>query len=1085
MNKIFKILALTVCILSGYTSFAQSAQTVSGTVKDSEGLPVIGAAVMVEGQKSAGVITDIDGNYTIKIPSSAGSNAVLTVSCLSYETQTKPINNKSVVDFILRDDSEQLDEVVVVGYGSLRRSDLTGSVTSVKIDDNDAGRASSLDQLIKGKAAGVSVINNSAGPDSGVSIRVRGTTSLNGTNEPLYVVDGVIMSTPPTVSMFSQGLGNSGNDEDVNAMMGINPQDIASMEILKDASATAIYGAAGANGVVLITTKTANRDKPVVRFNAGVDVSTQYKRIEVLSYEEYLEYIKVQYMGYHKVGSIEEMTEDNWKGLYGHLYSDPIAMTGMKYDAVDWQDYCLRNAVSQRYYFSVSGRPKTLSYTFSLGYNDKQGIVKQTNAEQYTMRLNVTKQLFKNLTIGTKTNLAYISSSMTQGLAVGALDGASSMMRSMIVSRPYMRRDNLLDDDIDDDEASLGALRSTPARWLADYESLRKEYRITPHLFADWKILPWLEFKTSIGGDFRLRERTRWKGHTINSGTEGSIASVTSQDSYRWNWDNTLNVDKEFGKHRINATIGMTTGRSQYNSSLSEGWNIVEHKAKYNSLNSSPNTRIAYNESAVSEQSYFGRALYNYGDRYLLTATVRIDGSSKFSRENRYSVFPSFAAAWRISEEPWLKDVEWLSMLKLRAGWGRVGNSAVSSYQIYSTYGVAKYPDHTVGNASENVIGVNPTNIANPTLKWETTEQWNVGLDLGLWNGRLSFTADLYDKFTFDLLQAKQISLSSGFSSMWVNDGSIRNRGLELGIDATPISIGDFEWNISGQISFNRNTIVNLGATGGGGDIYLSPDDKEPTKSIYYAGANIGSSNHINDYANIFIQGQPVGLFYGYKTEGIVKEGEEGLPLSDGGAVRAPGTIQYRDMNGNGYLDPLDKTIIGDPNPDFIYGFSTSFTWKNLSISASFNGSYGNELLNANLAQETDTRAQSNPRNVWNIRRDAFFDAWTPENQDALYPAIGTGELQEVRNMTDRRVEDASFLRLSNLSVSYRLPIPKNKVVNNISVGVSGSNLYVWTKYSGWDPEVSSHGNSMTKVGVDIGSYPSARTYSFDLKFTF
>ena len=1084
MNRLFKILALTVCVLSGYLSYAQSALTVSGTVKDSEGLPIPGAAVMVEGLKSSGTVTDIDGNYTIKIPASASAKAVLNVSCLSYETQTKSVNGKAIIDFILRDDNEQLDEVVVVGYGSLRRSDLTGSVTSVKIDDDDAGRASSLDQLLKGKAAGVSVISNSAGPDSGVSIRVRGTTSLNGTNEPLYVVDGVIMSNPSSVSMFSQGLGNK-NEEDVNAMMGINPQDIASMEILKDASATAIYGAAGANGVVLITTKSANRDKPVVRFNAGVDVSTRYKKIDMLSYDEYLEYIKAQYMCYNKIASVDDMTEANWNSLYGHLYTDPIAMTGMKYDPVDWQDFCLRNAISQRYYFSVSGRPKSLSYTFSLGYNDKQGIVKQTNAEQYTMRLNVTKQLFKNFTVGTKTNLAYISSSMTQGLAVGALDGASSMMVSMLNSRPYMRRDNLLDDDVDDDEASLGALRSTPARWFADYESLRKEYRITPHLFADWKILPWLEFKTSIGGDFRLRERTRWKGHTINSGTEGSISAVSTQDSYRWNWDNTLNVNKEFGKHRINATIGTTTGRYQNTSSLTEGWNIVEHKAKYEALNTAPNTRISYGESAVSEQSYFGRALYNYADRYLITATVRVDGSSKFSKANRYSVFPSFAAAWRISEEPWLKDVEWISMLKLRAGWGRVGNSAVSSYQIFSTYGTATYPDHTVGNTAEKVIGLNPTNIANSNLKWETTEQWNVGLDLGLWDGRFSLTADLYDKFTYDLLQAKQISMSSGFSSMWVNDGSIRNRGLELGIDATPISIGDFEWNLSGQISFNRNTIVDLGASGGGGPIYLSPDATETTQCVYYTGDNVGSSNHINEYANIFIQGQPVGLFYGYKTEGIVKEGETGIPLTDGGDPRQPGTIKYRDMNGNGYVDPLDKTVIGDPNPDFIYGFSTSFTWKDLSFSASFNGSYGNDLLNANLAQQTDTRVQGTPRNAWNIRREAFFDAWTPENQDTFYPAVGTGDLAEVRFMTDRRVEDASFLRLSNVSITYRLPIPKNKVVNNISVGVSGSNLYVWTKYSGWDPEVSSHGNSMTKVGIDIGSYPGARTYSFDLKFTF
>lgn len=1079
MNKIFKILALTVCVLSGYISYAQSSLTVSGTVQDAVGEPIIGAAVMVEGHGSLGTVTDIDGKYTIKIPASAGERAVLNVSCLSYETQRRQIGNKSVINFTLDDDSEHLDEVVVVGYGAMRRSDLTGSVTSVKINDEEAGKATSLDELLKGKAAGVSVVSSNASPDAAVSIRVRGTTSLNGSNEPLYVVDGVIMSSPASVNMFS-ATGASGTDEDVNAMMGINPQDIESMEILKDASATAIYGAAGANGVVLITTKTANRDRPTINFNAGVDIANRYKKIDMLSFDEWKDYVVA--LG-NDFEHIYKKYPDDYEdaSLAGGFILDESGEKIMKVSPVDWQDYLMQTSVGQRYYMSISGRPESLSYNFSIGYNKKDGIIKETGAEQYTIRLNATKQLFKNLSVGTKTNLAYISSCMTQGMSTTTLDGGASMMRSMLLTRPYMQAS--LQDEIDDITSDSNDIGATPARWLQDFKSLRKEFRITPHVFVEWKITDWLEFKSSFGGDYRLLERTKWKGHTINRAASGSVASVSNQDTYRWNWDNTLNFNYEIKKHRINATLGMTTGRSKSAVDLIEGWNIKEHKAQYNSINTAENTRQAYTESAISEHSYFARALYNYDDRYLITATYRIDGSSKFSKANRYSTFPSVALAWRFSEEPWLENVEWLSMGKLRLGWGQVGNSGVSAYQIYSTFGSVSYPEHTVSNEAGYIVGLVPTNISNPGLKWETTRQWNAGLDLGFFDGRIALTVDLYDKFTYDLLQKKSISSASGFSSMWVNDGSIRNRGLEISLDVTPVAIGDFEWNLAGQISFNRNSIVSLGNSGGGGEIYLSPDNKQMCN--YYYGADVGTSNYMKAPANIFIEGHPIGLFYGYKTNGIVQEGSTGIPLIAEGEARAPGSINYVDTDGNGYLNPEDRVIIGDPNPDFIFGFSTSFTWKDLTLSASFDGSYGNDIVNANLAQESDVRKLSSGSIQGNVRREYFKNAWTAENPSNVYPALNSFNLDEIRLFTDRFLEDASFLRVSNVSLSYRIPLPKNKVVRNMSVGVSGRNLYVFTKYSGWDPEVNSYGNSMERIGIDSGSYPTARTYSFDLKFTF
>ena len=1047
------ILYTLTLILAFPTSVA--AQTViTGFVKDTKDIPVIGAAVMVDGMQAAGSVTDIDGKYALTIPASAGSDPVLTVSCLSYLTQKVRVGGRTVIDIVLKEDSQQLEEVVVVGYGAMRRSDLTGSVTSVKLDEDEAAQASTVDQMLQGKAAGVSVMNNGGAPDGGVSVRVRGVTSLSGSNEPLYVIDGVIMTPAASPVMFTQGTDNTGSDEEVNSMMGINPQDIASMEILKDASATAIYGSAGANGVVLITTKQAGRDKPVVKVNIGLDLAAPVKYIDMLSFDEYQEYLKAQGGNY-----LSQLYEDN-------DVSGKLAVQG-----VNWQKYMMRPVLNQRYYLSVSGRPKTMNYSFSAGYNKRNGIIRNTGNEQFTLRMNVTKTFFKDFTLGTKTNVAYIDSEMTQGASSTRLNASSSLMRSMMISKPYMRLDGQEETDLDD-------LVATPYKWVSEFRNTRKEYRITPHLFAEWKILRWLEFKSSVGGDFRLSRREKWKGPSVNSGPEGAIGAVSDISTYSWNWDNTLNFNTKIRRHRISGTLGVTTGRTGTVMNVSEGWNISEHKLQIENINSAVNTRFAYNETYVSTNSYFARLLYNYDDRYLLTATCRVDGSSKFSRQNRYSVFPSFAFAWRITEERWF-NADRISSMKLRLGWGQVGNSGVAAYQIYSTYSPGPYADHTPDNRAEYVMGLIPDNIANPSLKWETTRQVNVGFDIGFWDGRLALSADLYDKNTFDLLQRKKIPGTTGYQTMWVNDGSISNRGVELTVEAAPVVTEDWEWNISGNISFNRNRLTDIALDAGAGSIYLAPG--RLTDTNYYLGNNIGTGDYFNAPANIFIQGQPAGLFYGYMTCGILQEGQT-LPkgVVTAKAPAQPGMICYRDLDGNGTLDLEDRTVIGDPNPDFTYGFSTTLKWKRFYFMLSCNGSYGNDIVNANLLQESDIS-----RITGNVRRDVFYDSWTPERLGAKYPAIGKMTSDEVKYMSDRIVEDGSYLRIANVSLSYRIPLPKNKVVRNMSVGASVKNAYVFTGYSGWDPDVNSYGSDMSRLGVDCGSYPTARTFCFDLKFTF
>lgn len=1040
-------------------SYAQT--VVSGTVKDSRGEAVIGAVVMVDGTTNAAV-TDAAGGWKLQVN---GSSVKLTASCLGYRNESVTTEVRSTIDFILQEDNEQLTEVVVVGYGAMRRSDLTGSVTSVKIDEDTAAKSSSLDQMLQGRAAGVQVISSSAAPDAGVNIRVRGMTSLTGSSEPLYVVDGVIM-TSVDGSMLSYGTDNSGADEATNGLMGINPQDIASIEILKDASATAIYGSEGANGVILITTKMGVKEKPTVRFSAGVDLVTLHKRMDVLSFDEYVSYL-------------ESNTLNNGsKTILKRIYENPATHEGLLVTPIDWQDYSFQPSLRQRWYFSVSGRPKTLNYSFSMGLNNSNGIVRSTGVKNYTIRLNVDKTFNKKVKVGAKVNFSYIDSRSMQGASSSRQLASTSMMRSILVSKPYLKGAGTeADEDEDEDwENADENFKSTPNNWIADAYNLRQEYRVTPNFFLEWKLLPWLTYKISAGGDYHFSEKTKWKGASINRTTGGATASIAEGEALRWNLDNMLMFKKNWGDHNLSGTIGLTTDNRFSKTQNILGYNIAQYDLKADNISSAPNAMFSYNETKVNTISYLLRAIYNYKDRYVLTSTFRVDGSCKFQGKNVYSSFPSFAAAWRINQEPWFHS-RTISTAKLRLGWGQVGNSAVSSYQTFVTYGNTQYASHSESSESGYAVAIFPKNIANPELKWETTEQWNAGLDLGLWRGRLALSVDAYDKYTFDLLNQKSIPITSGFSTTWVNQGIIRNRGLEFSLDAVPVKTKKLEWAVNGNISFNRNRIVNIGTDSVGKEVFLSPDD--PREVNYYLGSNIGNGRYLNCPGNIFIEGQPIGLFYGYATDGIVRDGQTGASFSAGNTL-GPGYIKYVDCNADGYIDTDDRCVIGDPNPDFTFGFGTTLSWGNLSLSLAFNGSYGNDVLNSNLNQLWDTGYDSMP----NILRKAYYEAWTPERQDSRFPALGCYSQSDSQVINDTLIEDGSYLRLANVSLSYRIPF-KKFVVKSINTGISVQNCFVWTRYSGWDPEVNSFGSDMTRIGIDSGSYPASRTFCFDLKFIF
>ena len=1049
MKKFIAIIAFVTMCLAGY---AQKV-TVTGTVKDSKGEPVMGAVVMLEGNTSTGVMTDMNGKYSISIPSAKGQK--LVVSCLSYKEARVNVAGASVVNVTLEDDAETLEEVVVVGYGAMRKSDLTGSVASVKINDDDAAKSATLDQMLEGRAAGVQVLSDAGSPDAGVSIRVRGISTFTGNSDPLYVIDGVIIGGE-SQSIATMTMGTSANaEEKTNGLAGINPQDIASIEILKDASATAIYGSQGANGVVLITTKSANKDIPVVRFNSGITISQRSKKIDVCDFYEWCDLQEMLY-------GISELSK---------YFDDPETREGIKVTPVDWQDYVNRTGIGQRYYLSVSGRPKGYNYMFSLGYNRVEGVMVNNESDNITARLNIDKDINKYLKIGTKTSFGYTHSNLLTGsVNGGAITSRSSMLRSVLMTRPYQITDEEEDEDdteTDDENKNFG-----PRRWINNTTNISERFRVNPSLYGLITFNKYLSFKSTLGGELQTNERTKTKGATMSVGY-GNTAGVGDTQTFRYNWDNLLMFNGKWGKHSLSGTLGHSMSYNKLSAQSISGYYLLQPNAGVASINQAASEHSNLEEYTISESSllsYFGRAIYNYQDRYVLTATLRFDGSSKFKGANQWGIFPSFAFAWRITQEPWF-NLDCLSNAKLRLGWGEVGNQAISGYQTAKAYTARNYGNHF--NASQKETSLKVSGISNADLKWETSTQINAGLDLSFWKGRLALTVDAYCKDTRDLLQTKNLPFSTGFNVMDVNDGSIRNTGFELTLDSTPVKFRDFEWGLTGNLSINRNKITSIGQTGDSGSLYLSPGS-EPVQAKFFYGDALQSSGDTNPL-NIFIEGQSMGLFYGYSTDGIVQEGEMGV--SETGMTAGPGQYKFRDLNGNNILDVGDRCVIGNPLPDFTYGFSSTFRWKGLSLTLDFSGSYGADIYNLNNMMDWQMNRTKN------TRMDAVTGAWSPENPDGKFKKIETAVTTQ---LCDLYVEDGSYLRLSNIALSYDVPISKTaKILHGLNFTLSAGNLFIWSDYSGYSALANSYGTNVRRMGVDLNAAALPYTYNFDVKFTF
>lgn len=1055
--NISKIILSIALLMIGLVASAQV--RIKGVVTDVNNNPIIGATIIVK-NTVIGTVTNQNGEYSLDIPDNKGKE--IEVRFIGFETKTITIGKSAVLNIVLEETTESLEEVVVVGYGTMRKSDITGSVSSVKIDEAQAAKTNSFDQLLAGRAAGILVSNTTGAPGASVNIKIRGTGSFNGGSEPLYVVDGVILNSPSQDNgkMMSQGLTVNNSDQPTNGLMGISPQDISNIEILKDASATAIYGAMGANGVVLITTKTGTSDRSTVEWSSGIDVSMLAKKLPMMNLNEFIEYAR------------DTLTGTRFNSTLGRIYLNPAYPdSGMIVDPVDWQDYIMSTSVSQHHRIAVSGRSNNTNYMLSAGYDDVKGIVKNTEAKTTNFRLNFDKTVSRVVKIGMRNSFSKINLNMTQGTDQTRMNSSTSLMKSVITSKPYYNfasQQAWYDGEVDILDAELVA---SPVTWMTDFTDKTEEYRVTPSFYFEAKPNNWLTYRLNTGADYRNRERNKWKGPQIISDSERSVAAVSNLNSLRYNIDNLLMLDKKFGKdHRLSGTVGVTFTQTRQRTQIEEGWTIFQYEAQTGSINAAPNTRFNYMESANAILSYLARGVYSYKNKYVATATYRADGSSKFTKENRYSYFPSFALAWRATEEKWLQLPSSVSNLKARLGWGKVGNEAISPYQTLSTFNNNQYPDHTPTNGKEAIVGISPSSLANKALKWETTEQYNAGIDLGFFDNRFSLTADVYDKYTKDLLQRINIPGTTGFNSMWVNQGEIRNKGLEISLETQVIKHKDFNWSIDGNISFNRNKIIKLGQA----------SSVEGMPPLFY-GDVIGSSNYLKAVVNIFMEGHPMGLFYGFKTDGLVQEGETGPGIMGSNTLMQPGGIKYvlKPENTTGFLTANDLFILGDPNPKFNYGFNTNFSYKDISLSLTFNGIVGADIVNANYLIETDVS-----RTV-NIRREAYYNAWTPQNPNTTFPAINAYVAGETQYFTDRIIQDGSFLRLSNINLSYNVPVKKLTFIKHLALNLSAGNVFVWTKYKGYDPEVNSYGTNVMRMGIDNGSFPVSRTFSFGLNASF
>ncbi len=971
----------------------QTIQKVSGTVTNEKGEILPGVTVIIKGTTN-GTITDFDGNYTL---STIPSDATLVFSFIGMKTQEVPVAGKSQINVTMQEESIGLDEVVAIGYGTMKKSDLTGSVSNVSSDNFNKGSQMAAQQLVQGKVSGVNISLNSGKPGGATTVRVRGGTSISASNDPLYVIDGVPIST--TAGVSSANIRGTGTDffdqEPTNPLMTLNPNDIESINVLKDASATAIYGSRGANGVIMITTKKGKAGKAQVTYDVSTSLANVANTLDVLTADEYRK--EVIALGYEE----------------GIHYNDLGAST-------NWQDLIYRTALSHDHYLSLSGGDESTSYRVSLGYGDQEGIMLGSKLEKANARVNILHEaLDGKLKFDLRMNYGQNTANQAPvSNTVGSEAGSSMNYEAYVFNPTYPVR------DANGDYYHVLPYRINPVSFSTDITDERTNRKFLGNLAATYQIIDPLSVKVNIGYTNQGINRNSYisKENPLGEGYGGYV-SVQKLEDYSKLFESFLSYKDDFGKIGIDAIAGYS-----YQYFFNEGLRntasgFLSDEFRWYSLQAASNlesaTSFAESNTLIS---MYGRLNLNIDDRFLVTGTLRRDGSSRFGSGNKWGLFPSGAVSWRLTQEDFFNSST-ISDLKLRASYGVTGNQEIGNYQSLSSLSASSSGYIVGGNRLTVVL---PSRYANPNLKWEQTSQWDFGVNFGLFDQRLYGSIDYYYKKTSDLLLSVAVPSPSIVSTQIANVGSVENKGLEFELGAHIVDRDDFAWDADFNLSLNRNKVLSLSNDSWSGEDVLSA----PIQGAGLAGG----------FAQLITEGKPLGSFYGKVFKGI----ENGVEV---------------------FEDESD--FIGSAQPDFTFGLSNNFNYKNWGLVINLRGSVGND--------------------VYNLTANNLGYLINLPGRNALKSAVDSGiSKNEAKQYSSRWIEDGSFLRLDNVTLSYNFDL-HNTFLSNARVYVSGQNLFVITGYSGLDPEVNSEvsGTGVAPLGIDYLSYPKARTFSLGATISF
>ena len=1037
-------------ILLSLTVQAQGQIKITGTVTDETQETVIGANVVIKDNPTVGTITDMNGKYSIEVPD---AKATLVFSFIGYATKEVTVGKNRVIDVVLKEDGVMLNEVVAIGYATVKKSDLTGSVAKVDMDDLGKAPVSSFDQALGGRIAGVQVVNSSGQPGAEANIVIRGSNTISdsGDGTPLYVIDGFAT-------------------EDPNAA-AYNPNDIESIDVLKDASATAIYGARGANGVIIITTKRGKESAPRVTYDGYFTWQLRPKMLDIMNGKQFVKLqtemlseteLENTYFGYSELLGRNRTLED-----YDHIASH------------NWQDEVFRGAPMTSHHVSLNGGSKNTRYSSSVSYYNQQGVLIRSSYESLRARLTLDQQITKSLKFGATMNF---SNNVSKGSSPSQTGGGTAQyfLYQVLAYRPlgYNENDDLINNMIDES----GNYPYNPLKTIQNQVDQTTSRQLNLNTYLNWDIMKNLTLRATFSYSNRRDKRQQFNNSDTYLGDpQYSANGVNGQFSIReWeNWSNeyTLTHKAKFGQHGLTSMLGASLSSQDITVLGAQGVQVPWEDLGFWGIDSGTPRSITTTRVMDRMMSYFARFNYDWRSRYLITATIRADGSSRFPY-HKWGYFPSGSFAWRLSDEPWLglQDT-FVSNLKLRAGWGATGNNRTQynypSQQLYATN-----QNYAFNNSLQSAVYI--SQIANRDLKWETTYQTNVGLDYGFFNNRISGEIDLYWKDTRDLLLFAETPASIGFTQVQQNIGSVSNKGLEISVNTVNFDggKGKFKWTTNFNIAFNKNEITALA----NGQESILVSFSSPSVSTPY----------------ICKVGHPLSEMYGYVYDGVYQyeDFNEVAPnvfvlkpeIPNNTQERSqiqPGDVKLKDLNGDGQVTEEDQTIIGHGLPVHTGGFTNNFEWKNFDLSVFFQWSYGNDVINYNRVKLESLRGNhinqlASAANHWTPRVDNGDGTYTEGNYTNYLCAVNRS-LSNVN--TSREVEDASFLRLKNIQLGYNFPskLLKNWKIRSLRVYFTAQDLWTWTRYTGYDPEVSTRNSAMTR-GFDYSSYPKTTSFTFGVK---